>query len=141
MTVPDRMPTSAPANQPTPSTSEQTSSLTPHQKGQQGVDRAIAEFKAEGGVVHATEVTVELDGVKNRFDFVGELNDELHLFEVKNGPTAKFTPGQAINIPKMQATNPAFIPRGMNAFRVPQFKNYVDKPYTKGYTVRVKIYF
>ena len=39
-----------------------------------------------------------MNGIRNRFDFVGEKDRIPHLFEVKNGPTARMTPNQKINI-------------------------------------------
>lgn len=46
--------------------------MTPYEKGKQGVKWAIEEFKADGGTLLKEEVTIELDGVRNRFDFVGK---------------------------------------------------------------------
>ena len=123
--VPEAMPDAMPKISEQTSTAGQAQRLTPYQKGQEGVNRAITEFQDEGGIVHQTEVTIELNGVRNRFDFVGEKDGLLHLFEVKNGPTARMTPNQKINIPIMQKQTPPFIPIGNNAKNVPAFNNLV----------------
>lgn len=115
--------------------------MTPRQKGDLGVQEAMREFKAEGGIVHAQEVTVELDGVRTRFDFVGSLDEQLHLVEVKTGPHAGFTPNQKINIPKYLTNKSTLIPRGANAIKVPKFQNYIDKQFTSHYVVVIKHYF
>lgn len=133
--VPDAMPKNS---EPT-STSGQAQRLTPYQKGQEGVDRAIAEFEADGGSVIKKEVTVNLNGVCNRFDFVGEKDGTLYLFEVKNGPTARMTPNQKINIPIMRKQTPPFIPIGENAKSIKYFK--IGQPYTDKYIVIYRHYF
>lgn len=106
--------------------------LTPYEKGEIGVRRAMEEFKAEGGVVYKREVTVEVDGIRNRFDFVGEKDGFLQFFEVKNGPSAHFTKNQRINIPKLKDQGATFIPVGKNASEVDALKPFVLKkqPYT-----------
>ncbi|MEY8685949.1 RHS repeat domain-containing protein [Bacteroides sp. AN502(2024)] len=121
--------------------------MTPYDKGQLGVNEAMREFRAEGGTVYQTEVSVDVpDGtggmIRNRFDFVGELNGKLHLFEVKNGSTAGFTPNQQINLPKLMSKT-SFIFRGGNALKSPFLKPWVNKPYTsqKGFVVVYKHYF
>ena len=121
-------------------------SMTPYEKGQSGVNRAIEEFKSQGGTVYAQEVSVDVpDGaggfVRNRFDFVGELDGKLHLFEIKNGPKAGFTPNQKINLPKFLLNKTPFIPVGKNAARVPLFEKSIGKLYTDDYIVIIKHYF
>lgn len=116
-------------------------SMTPQQKGDLGVQEAMREFKSKGGVVHSQEVTVELNGVKNRFDFVGTLNEKLYLYEVKTGPNAGFTPNQKINLPKFLMNKPTFIPRGLNALKVPQFQGVINQQYKGNYIVVIKHYF
>ena len=114
--------------------------MTPYAKGVQGVNRAIEEFRNEGGNVLNKEVTIELVGVRNRFDFVGLKDSKYYLFEVKNGPHARMTLNQSINIPKMSVSNPpAFIPRGNNASFVRGFT--VGKPFTGKYVVIYRHYF
>ena len=114
--------------------------MTPYEKGKQGVKWAIEEFKADGGTLLKEEVTIELDGVRNRFDFVGKKDNIFYLYEVKNGPTARFTPNQAINIPKMQVPNPPpFIPIGGNAAKIKDFT--VGQPFTGKYLVVYRHYF
>lgn len=114
--------------------------MTPYEKGKQGVKWAIEEFKADGGTLLKEEVTIELDGVRNRFDFVGKKGETLYLYEVKNGPTARFTPNQAINIPKMQVPNPPpFTPIGGNAAEIKDFT--VGQPFTGNYLVVYRHYF
>jgi RHS repeat-associated protein len=137
--LPDEMP--IPASEDPLLNSTNGNTLTPYQKGRQGVEEAIREFKAEGGTVYQKEVSIELNGVRTRFDFAGELKDELHLFEVKNGPNALLTPNQRINIPQMMKTHPPIVPVGRNAGNVPQFMKSIGKPYTKGYIVVFKHYF
>lgn len=139
--VPEVMPDAMPKNSEPTSTAGQAQRLTPYQKGKEGVDRAIAEFEADGGIVYQTEVTVDLYGVRNRFDFVGKKGEYLYLFEVKNGPTARMTPNQKINIPIMQKQTPPFIPIGDNAKNVPAFNNLVGGKYTDKYIVIYRHYF
>lgn len=74
--LPYQQPVVIKISEPT-TTSGQAQRLTPYQKGQEGVKRAIAEFQDEGGVVIQKEVTVELNGIRNRFDFVGEKDDNV----------------------------------------------------------------
>ena len=137
--LPYQQPVVIKISEPT-TTSGQAQRLTPYQKGQEGVKRAIAEFQDEGGVVIQKEVTVELNGIRNRFDF-GEKDGTLHLFEVKNGPTARMTPNQKINIPIMQKQTPPFIPIGDNAKKVPAFNNLVGGKYIGKYIVIYRHYF
>ena len=89
-------------------------------------------------MIHVREVTVELNGVKNRFDFVGELDNMLHLAEMKNSPSAGFTPHQKINLPKLMLDKPQFIPRGGNATKV-KFPGFgVNLKYEGKYTIIIK---
>lgn len=97
--------------------------------------------EADGGRVIQKEVTVELNGVRNRFDFVGEKGKYLYLFEVKNGPTARMTPNKKINIPIMRKQTPPFIPIGDNAKNVPALNNLVGGEYTDQYIVIYRHYF
>ena len=82
------------------------------------------------------EVTVEVGGVRNRFDFVGLKDNVLHFYEVKNGPYARMTPNQAINIPKLQQ-GASFIPVGKNAAEIIKLKPFVltKSPYNGNYAV------
>ena len=111
--------------------------LSPYMKGQQGVNRAIENFKAEGGTVLGTEVTIEVDGVRIKLDFVGDIDGERVLAEVKNGLKAGFTKNQKIVFPKL-LEHPAFIPRGLNAIRA-GFKPNV--PFTDNYKVTIIKYY
>ena len=124
--------------------------MSPYEKGQLGVREAMREFIEDGGQVYQTEVTIDVPHtlsngttkmVSNRFDFVGQKDGLLHLFEVKNGPSARFTPNQKINLPKLMMNHSQFIPRGFNASRVPQFKPIIGKPYIGNYVVVYKHYF
>ena len=99
----------------------------------------MTEFKNQGGTVYQTEVSVKVDGIMNRFDFVGIKNGKLYLFEIKNGLHAKPTLNQRINIPRLMLEKPSFIPVGKNAMRVPQFN--VGQPYTGKYIVVYRHYF
>lgn len=80
-----------------------------------------------------------MNGIRNRFGFVGEKDRILHLFEVKNGPTARMTPNQKINIPIMQKQTPPFIPIGNNAKSITYFN--IGQPYTGNYVVIYRNYF
>ncbi len=91
--------------------------LTPRQKGDIGVHRAIEEIKTQGGTVRATEVTLEVNGVRVRVDVAADFNGKIVLYEVKNGPSAGFTPNQKIVYPKM-LDGAQVIPRGMKAIPV-----------------------
>ena len=89
--------------------------ISPYEKGCQGVDRAIKDFIKQGGSNIQREVTIEVDGVRIRVDFMGyDKNGMLQLYEIKNGPYAKFTHNQSIVIPKLQQ-GASFIPYGKNA--------------------------
>ena len=125
-------------------------SMSSYNKGQLGVKEAMKEFVEDGGTVYQTEVSVDLPHtlsngktimVRNRFDFAGELDGKLHLFEVKNGASAGFTPNQKINLPKMIFNHPQFTPVGRNALQVPHFQNNIGIPYTGNYVIIVKHYF
>lgn len=80
-----------------------------------------------------------MNGIRNRFDFVGEKDRIPHLFEVKNGPTARMTPNQKINISIMQKQTPPFIPIGHNAISINYFN--IGQPYTGNYVVIYRNYF
>ncbi|WP_197018925.1 FG-GAP-like repeat-containing protein [Xylanibacter brevis] len=106
------------------------SNLSPYEKGCQGVDRAIAEFKAQGGERIQREVTIEVEGVRTRVDFMGyDKNKVLQLFEVKNGKYAGPTHNQRIVIPKL-LHGASFTPHGANAARIGLS---VRIPYTGSY--------
>jgi hypothetical protein len=100
-----------PAPTPTPS----QGGAGPVLKGQRGVERAIGELQEQGVTNIHTEVTFEVNGTRIRVDIVGEFNGEIRLYEVKNGPSAGFTPNQTIAFPQMNGELP-IIPRGQNAF-------------------------
>ena len=107
-----------------------TSNLSPYEKGCQGVDRAIAEFKAQGGTGVRREVTIEVEGVRTRVDFMGYDKDGLlQLYEVKNGKYAGPTHNQRIVIPKL-LQGASFTPYGNNAIKM---KLPVGTPYTGNY--------
>lgn len=99
----------------------------------------MADFVEKGGTVLKEEVTIELNKVRNRFDFVGVKNDTSYLFEIKNGSNAGLTPNQKINLPELMSKKPSFIPVGKNATKVPMFN--VGKSYTGPYIVVFKHYF
>ena len=80
-----------------------------------------------------------MNGIRNCFDFVGEKDRIPHLFEVKNGPTARMTPNQKINISIMQKQTPPFIPIGNNAISINYF--IIGQPYTGNYVVIYRNYF
>ena len=65
----------------------------------------------------------------------------LHLFEVKNGPTARLRGNQLINIPKMMQNKPPFIPRGGNAtfVKFPGFS--VGQDFRDNYVIVYKKFF
>ena len=90
---------------------------TPQQKAQEGVNRAIQEIEAQGGTVLIREVTLEVNGVRVRVDLAADFNGQITLIEVKNGPSAGFTPNQNIVYPKMIDGIP-IVPRGANAVPV-----------------------
>lgn len=127
--------------------------MSPYNKGELGVNEAMREFRAEGGTIYSREVsteisytvpngnTTEIITIRNRFDFVGELNGDLHLFEVKNGPSAGFTAGQKINIPYMMKYHPVLKIIDGNSSRIPQFRNLTNGIYTKNYVIVYKRYF
>lgn len=99
---------------------QQPQKLTPYQKGQEGVRMAEEEIAARGGKVVAYEVTLEVNGVRVRVDIAADFNGEIRLIEVKNGPSASYTPNQKIVYPQMKENVPV-IPRGKNAGKIEQF--------------------
>ncbi len=115
--------------------------MSPHTKSEMGMQEAVSDFLDQGGEIYSREVTVEIDGIQNRFDFVGKLNGELHLVEVKNGLNAGFTPNQRINLPKYLMNKPTLISRGAKALQVkyPEFNR--DQIYKGNYIVIIKHYF
>jgi len=113
-------------------TSLETQALTPFQKGQLGVQRAIEEeVLAKGGKVLTQEVTLEVNGVRVRVDVAADFNGEIILMEVKNGPSAGFTPNQKIVYPQMQEGVPV-IPRGVKALPI-WGAEQIGKPTTQYY--------
>ena len=96
---------------------ETPTSQTPQAKGKAGEERAVNEIKSQGGQVLARHVTLEVDGVRVVVDIAADFNGEIQLIEVKNGPSAGFTPNQKIVYPKMIDGIP-IIPRGANAVPV-----------------------
>ena len=97
--------------------------------------------------MYGTEISVDVPNgaggmIRNRFDFVGELDGRLHLFEIKNGSSAGFTPNQQINMPKLMSQSP-FIFRGGNAYNSQFLRPFVNKPYTSpnGFVIVYKHYF
>ena len=115
--------------------------MAPYAKGQVGVKQAMDDFVKEGGTVLHEEVTIELNGVRNRFDFVGVKNDIPYLFEIKNGPNVGLTPNQKINLPQLMQNKPAFIPVGKNAMKIKLPNFTVGQPYSEPYIVVFKHYF
>lgn len=100
--------------------------LSPYEKGRIGVERAMNEFIDDGGTILGTEVTIEVNSVKTRVDFVGEKDGILYLYEVKNGPYARFTPNQKVVIPQLQDFHKGFIPVGKNAMMINQLAPFVS---------------
>ncbi len=96
--------------------------FSPYEKGEQGVQRAMEEFKEQGGKVLGREVTIEADGTRVRIDFIGEKDGMVHLFEVKNGQYARFTHNQSIVYPKLERAHMRFIPIGKNALGIKPFR-------------------
>ena len=82
----------------------------------EGVDQAFNEITTDGGKVLSQEVTLGVNGVKVRVDIAADFNGEIHLIEVKNGPSAGFTPNQKIAYPQMtDRVKIPVVPRGDNA--------------------------
>ena len=100
--------------------------LSPYEKGRIGVERAMNEFMDDGGTILGTEVTIEVNSVKTRVDFVGEKDGILYLYEVKNGPYARLTPNQKVVIPQLQDFHKGFIPVGKNAMMINQLAPFVS---------------
>ena len=93
--------------------------MTPQAKGEAGVNRAIEEIKAQGGKILSKEVTLEVGNVRVRIDVAADFNGVIHLYEVKNGPHAGFTPNQKVGYPLMKdATHIPIVPKGNNAIQV-----------------------
>ncbi|NLE63239.1 MAG: RHS repeat-associated core domain-containing protein [Bacteroidales bacterium] len=109
---------------------------TPYEKGQEGVNRAIDEIIAQGGNVLNKEVTLEVNGVRVRVDIAADFNGTIQLIEVKNGPSASFTPNQKVVYPQM-LDGVKVIPRGANASTV--WPGQVGQP-TSQYFLIIKWY-
>jgi RHS repeat-associated protein len=93
-----------------------TAGVFPVLRGQAGVERAIAEYEAEGGSILGREITIDTSAARTRLDFVGRNKaGELEFVEVKNGPTARLSTNQELAIPVIRAQGG--IPRGANAIR------------------------
>lgn len=61
-----------------------------------------------------------MNGVRVRADIVADINGEIHIIEVKNGPHASYTHNQRIVYPQME-NNVPIIPKGNNAKGVTKF--------------------
>ena len=109
--------------------------LSPYEKGEQGVQRAIEEFKEQGGIVLEQEVTIEVDGIRVRIDFIGEKDGMLQLFEIKNGQYARFTHNQSVVYPKLEKAHMQFIPIGKKALGIEPLRiNTINHtPFTQPY--------
>ncbi len=90
--------------------------VSPHQKGVDGVNKAIKELQEEGYTFKSKEVTIECDGTRARIDLAFEKDGQIFLVEVKNGPHAGFTPNQEIVYPAM-SEGEYIVPVGKNALK------------------------
>ena len=117
--------------------------LTPFEKGKIGVEWAKQEFIDDGGIIYGEQMSIEVDGVRIRPDFIGYKDNVLHIYEVKNGPKAGFTPNQKAVIPKILDNKPQFFFKGGNASRIPNFNTLIinNKPYTGDYNFVIKHYY
>lgn len=88
-----------------------------------------------------SSLSIELNGVRNRFEFVGVKNDIPYLFEIKSGPNAGLTPNQKINLSQLMQNKPAFIPVGKNAMNIDLPNFTVGQPYSEPYIVVFIHYF
>ena len=113
-------------------------SMTPQQKGVAGVEHVIDEYEQQGYQILQREVTIEVDGVRDRVDIAAQSpNMEITLVEVKNGPYANFTPNQKIVYPQMMLDHAPIVPIGQNAAGVwPQ----IGQPTTNYVFIIIKIY-
>jgi len=109
-------------------------------KGQAGVKMAEQEIVANGGKILANEVTLEVNGVRVRVDIAADFNGEITLIEVKNGPSAGFTPNQKIVYPQMEDGCIPIIPRGSNAIPV-WGPNQIGQPTTQYFLRIIKYYY
>lgn len=107
-------PNLSPQSSATTSSSSEVSSvkMSPYEKGQQGVNRAMEEVKAKGGTILDTEVSFKVDDIRFRIDVVGKINNKMSLFEIKNGPSSHFTTNQKIVYPKMLFNKVPVLPVG-----------------------------
>lgn len=109
---------------------------TPYQKGLEGVNRAEQDIISQGGTPIAREVTLDVGDVRVRVDMAAKINNEVHFIEVKNGPSAGFTPNQKIAYPQMtDGVRIPVIPRGTNAIPLGRYGMPVGQP-TTGYRFR-----
>jgi hypothetical protein len=78
--------------------------------------------------------------VRVRVDIAADFQGEIHLIEVKNGPSAGFTPNQRIAYPEMQLPDglrPAVTPVGNNAIPV-WGPDQIGVPTTRYYLIIIK---
>ena len=105
---------------------------TPYQKGLEGVNRAEQDIISQGGTPLTREVTLEVNGVRVRVDIAADFNGEIHLIEVKNGPSAGFTQNQSIAYPQMtDGVRVPVIPRGNNALSLTPYGWQIGQPTTQ----------
>lgn len=117
--------------------------ISPYRKGEIGVQRAMEEFKEQGGTVLSREVSIKVDNTTVRADFVGYKDDMLYIVEVKNGPKAGFTPNQKIAYPKLMLEHAPFSPIGSKALQIENFRDLIinNRPYTGNYTFEIIHYY
>lgn len=120
-----------------------TGKISAYKKGLVGVQKAQNEFVNSGGEILGNEITVEVDVIRNRFDFVGSKDGIIYLYEVKNGIHAQMTTNQKINISKLQNHRSLFIPVGNNAAKIKIFKPFVTSktPYMGDFRVVYRQYY
>ena len=68
--------------------------IGPVLKGQEGVQRAIGELRAQGYSIEGQEVTIQTPVGRTRVDIVARDANGNLIFEVKNGPSARVNPNQ-----------------------------------------------
>lgn len=96
-------------------------SLTPNQIGDIGVNRAIQDIESIGGkVIGERPAKYNLEGGRSGYtDLIVELQGEIVIVEVKNGPSAALNTNQKTNYPRINSGEiPVF--SGPNGSVVPQ---------------------
>lgn len=80
--------------------------ISPHEKGEIGVEAARKQLEAEGYEIVKTEIHYTQQGVNGRIDILAKKDGDYLMVEVKNGLHTRFTPNQKILYPRLRLGEP-----------------------------------